>query len=72
MNAARPQLQDRNCPKAAYLPSTRYVENAVRSRCGSAGHLQYGDSLEEGCKQLLVLNSEKKKKIFFSRGQLLI
>lgn len=65
MNAAGFQLQDRNYPKTAYSPSTRYAEDTVRSRCGSAGHLRYVNNLEEGCKKLPVLSSEKKLFFFF-------
>ena len=51
-------MQNWNYPKIANSPSTRRAADAVRSRCGSAGHLGYFNNSEEGCKELTVLNSE--------------
>lgn len=57
-------VQNWNCPKIANAPSARCAEDAVRSRCGSAGHLGYFNNSEEGCKVLTVLNSENSGGLF--------
>lgn len=51
-------MQNWNYPKTANSPCGRHAEDAVKSRCGSPGHLGYFNNSEEGYKEFTMLNSE--------------